>query len=68
MAKRNSIEKCYFDLKKGQFRDGIAQYGLNTVKLPSTCAYGEIFNGPYALQCPKDGYTHIRHNDSNPAE
>ena len=31
--------------------------------MPSRCACGENFKVAHALHCPKDGYTHIRHND-----
>ena len=57
------LKRCYFDLTKGEFRDGVAlRYGWDHVKLPSICPCGENFNVVHALHCPKGGCTHIRHN------
>ena len=57
------LNPYHFDLKT-EFCDGIAlRYVWDPVKKPSLCACKEIFTAKHALHCPKEGYTHLRHNE-----
>ena len=51
-----------FDIRKGNFEDGIAlRFGWDPVKFLSTWAC-KVFKVAHAPLCPKCGYKNIRHN------
>ena len=58
------LEKYGFHLTKGEFRDGLCfRYSWEPKNTPSVCPCSKKFTLAHALQCPKGGYTIMRHNE-----
>lgn len=58
------LERYKYHLQKRDFRDALClRYGWEPLNLPSTCPCGPKFTLAHALQCPRGGYTIIRHNE-----
>ena len=58
------LSKHGFDLKKTEFRDGIAfRYTWEAKNTPAICPCGKEFSLTHALHRTKGGYTHLRHNE-----
>ena len=58
------LKKYNFPLNKLEFKDGLhLRYGWEPPKIPHTCPCGQLFTLTHSIQCPKVGYTHLRHNE-----
>ena len=58
------IEEHGFTLHKGAFKDALClRYGWRPTHLPSHCIYGRQFTVEHALNCPRGGFSSIRHNE-----
>ena len=58
------LSKHGFDLRKTEFRDGIAlRYTWETRNTPAICPCGNELSLTHALHCYKGGYTHLQHNE-----
>ena len=53
-----------FALNKGEFRDALSlRYGRPLKGLPAMCLCGQKYNVTHALNCKKDGFVAMRHNN-----
>jgi hypothetical protein len=53
-----------FALSKQEFRDAIAiRFNLHVYGLPDRCACGDVFNINHSMQCKRQGYVTLRHNE-----
>ena len=58
------LEEQGFTLTKGEFRDALAlRYNKQLRALPSKCPCGQTFGVNHALNCKREGFVIIRHNN-----
>ena len=58
------VKRYHFDLTKTEIRDGLAlRYGWESLKIPAICPCGDTFSLAHFVQCNKEGYTQMRHDE-----
>ena len=59
-----SLKIYNFSLNKSEFKDGLhLRYGWEPPNTPHTCPCGKPLTLTHSLHSPKDGYTHLMHNE-----